>query len=369
MMKSLKILILSFAIIAIPIIGYAQISDSCEIYRDARKVIQDYNKVVSPTDIDETFNAEVGGLKQWISVKGQDKDNPLLLFIHGGPASPLSPVSWLYQKPLEEYFTVANYDQRFAGKTFGLNDTLSFKNNVTIDQYVADAITISELLLKKYHKQHLILVGHSWGTVVATKAVLEKPGLFAAYVGIGQVVDMLANENLGFEYAMKMAFQEKNEKAIAELKSIAPYPGKQPITRERLIIARKWPQYYGGFLAYRKNFYYFFNAPILSPDYSKADIENIDKGNLFTLGRLIPELMAFDLSKVGKFPIPIIMLYGRHDYTTPTAPVEKWMKTLKAPYKKEIWFENSSHMIPFEEPGKFLITLVNEVGPLKDKKH
>lgn len=149
----------------------------------------------------------------------------------------------------------------------------------------------------------------------------------------------------------------KNDTALAELKAIAPYPGDQPITRERIITARKWAQYYGGLTAYRNESMYFFNGPLLSPDYDRKDVPAIDDGNVFTLARVLPEFLEVDMKPVRKFPIPVFMFMGRHDYTTPSEPTAAWLKAVSAPVKKGIWFERSSHMIPWEEPGKMLIEL------------
>jgi pimeloyl-ACP methyl ester carboxylesterase len=148
------------------------------------------------------------------------------------------------------------------------------------------------------------------------------------------------------------------------MESIAPYPGDKPITRERIIIARKWPQFYGGLSAYRDTSPYFFNGPLLSPEYDFNDRQAIDKGNVFTLGRIMPEFLAIDYTGVHSFPIPVVMFMGRHDYTTPAEPTAKWLEQVKAPSKRSVWFEHSAHMIPWEEPGKTLISLVQYVRPL-----
>ncbi|MGH8082297.1 MAG: alpha/beta fold hydrolase, partial [Lysobacter sp.] len=87
-------------------------------YADARAVVQDLSRIVSPDGVQEAYAARIGGIEQWISVRGQDKANPILLFAHGGPASPLIPTAWQFQRPIEEYFTVVNWDQRASGKTY-----------------------------------------------------------------------------------------------------------------------------------------------------------------------------------------------------------------------------------------------------------
>lgn len=333
-------------------------------YAKARKIIADRDSIVAPNGVQESYAVPVGGVQQWVYVRGQDKRNPIILFVHGGPASPMAPLAWAFQRPLEEYFTLVQYDQRASGKTYATNDTTGLGPTIWVEQYVQDAIALAELIRKKYDKQKVILVGHSWGTIVSMHAALKRPDLFYAYVGVGQVINSQDNERLSFEYALREATKQKNDEALRELRSIAPYPGNQPITRERIIIARKWPQYYGGLSAYRASSGYYFNAPQLSPAYTPAEVAAIDKGSLFTLSRLLPEFLRVDFKPVKSFPIPVFMLMGRHDYTTPSEPTAAWLAQVKAPLKKGVWFENSSHLLPLEEPGKLLLTLVNEVRPL-----
>ncbi|MDN5781281.1 MAG: alpha/beta hydrolase [Luteimonas sp.] len=334
-------------------------------YAKARDVVRDLERIVAPTGIQETWKTRIGGIDQWINARGQDTANPVILFIHGGPASPLMPTTWEFQRPLEEYFTVVNYDQRGAGKTFLANDPDAVAGTLHIDRYVDDAIEIAEYVRKRYHKDKVILMAHSWGTVVGMGAALKRPDLFHAYVGIGQVINVHDNERISFDYGLAQAREHGNAEAIAELESIAPYPGDQPITRERIIIARKWPQFYGGMSAYRDGAAkYFFGAALLSPEYDAADAKAIDAGNVFTLGRILPEFLAVDYKGVREFPIPVVMFMGRHDYTTPSEPTAAWLAQVQAPYKRGVWFERSAHMIPWEEPGKLLVSLLQEVRPL-----
>lgn len=333
-------------------------------YSQARAIIRDADSVVTPNGIQETYQTRLGGLNQWVFVRGQDRNNPIILFVHGGPASPMAPVSWLFQRPIEEYFTVVHYDQRASGKTYAANDTINLGNTIRIEQYVKDAVELAEFIRKKYGKEKIILIGHSWGTIVGMRVALQRPDLFYAYVGIGQVINTNDNERLSVDYAVKEATRLRNDTALAELKSIAPYPGNKPISRERIIIARKWPQYYGGLSAYRTRSSYYFRAPRLSPVYSVRDVAAIDAGNQFTLGRILPEFLRVDFKPVKSFPIPVFMFMGRHDYTTPSEPTDRWLRQVNAPLKKGIWFENSAHLIPLEEPGKLLLTLVQEIRPL-----
>ena len=329
-----------------------------------REIIGDFDRIVAPDGVQETYRVELGGIEQWVYVRGQSRKNPLLLFVHGGPASPMSAAMWLFQRPLEEYFTIVHYDQRGAGRTFLEADPRTVAPTLTIERYAADTVELARYLEKRYAVPKVILVGHSWGTVVALTAALHHPELFYAYVGIGQVVSTRENERISYDYALSEAKRLGNRAAQTELEALAPYPGDRPLTRERIIGARKWAQYYGGLSAYRNASRYYFDAPLLSPDYDDAAVDAIDKGSLLTLGRILPEFLAVDFRKVGKMALPVVMLLGRHDYTTPTEPTERWLAQLQAPSKRGIWFENSAHLIPFEEPGKLLVSLVQYVRPL-----
>jgi pimeloyl-ACP methyl ester carboxylesterase len=344
--------------------GYGQNSDPKDEFAKAREIIADLDSIVTPNGVQEYFQAEIGGIQQWVFTRGMDLANPVILFVHGGPASPMAPVSWMFQRPLEEYFTVVNYDQRAAGKTYADNDTLGLGSTIRISQYVDDAIELAEMIKKRYGKKKIILMGHSWGTIVSMHAALNRPDLFHAYIGIGQVINTLENERLSFEFGIREAKRHDNHSALEELMSIAPYPGKEPVTRERIITARKWPQFYGGLSAYRNDSRYYFQGQRLSPLYGAGDVKAINQGSLFTLERILPEFLAVDFTGIRNFPIPVFMLLGRHDYTTPSEPTVKWLQNVQAPAKKGIWFEHSAHLIPLEEPGKFLLTLVNEVRPL-----
>ena len=147
------------------------------------------------------------------------------------------------------------------------------------------------------------------------------------------------------------------------MEAIAPYPGDQPITRERIIIARKWAQFYGGLTAYREDSTYFFSAPLLSPEYTAATFARSTGQRVLAQPAAggVPERRLQGRAGVSD---SVVMFMGRHDYTTPAQPTDAGWPRLKAPYKQAVWFEHSSHMIPWEEPGKMLLSLVQQRAPI-----
>ena len=338
---------------------------SADEYARARAVVEDLMRIPNPDGVQETYKTRIGGVDHWISIRGQDRANPVILFVHGGPATPTMPSLWQFQRPLEEYFTLVNYDQRGAGKTWREDHSDAVAGTIRIRTYVDDLVAIAEHVRDRMGKRKLVLMAHSWGTIPAMRAALAHPDLFHAYVGIGQVINVRDSERISIEYGLAQAKERGNGDAVREIESIMPYPGDRPITRERIVVARKWPQHYGGMAAFRdeKNLW-FFGAARLSPDYDAQDRAALNEGSLFTLDRLLDEFVQVDFEPVRAFPIPVVMLMGRHDYTTPSQPIADWLARVDAPFKRGIWFERSAHMIPWEEPGKTLVSLLEVVRPL-----
>jgi proline iminopeptidase len=335
----------------------------------ATGIVADWRKIVSPQGVDERLEIPVGGTKQWISVRGRDRRNPIILMIHGGPASPEMQTSWTWQSDWEDYFTVVQWDQRGAGKSYVANDPAVIGPTLSLDRIADDAAEVVQYLKTRYGKDRVFVIGHSWGSVVGLTLAHRHPELLYAYIGMGQVIGGVANERAGYELTLKEAEARKNDVAVAELKSIAPYPekdGSAPLAKINL--ERKWSVDFGGLTYGRKDLDYYSHLARLSPDYSLADIAAIDQGAELSLPRLLPDMMAFDYTHVTDFGCPIFIFAGRYDLTTPSQPAADWLSRVHAPKKGLTWFENSAHMMEVEEPGRVLVHLVEDVRPLAAKE-
>ncbi|HVZ92731.1 MAG TPA: alpha/beta hydrolase [Rhizomicrobium sp.] len=334
---------------------------------DARAIIRDLQKVVTPRGIDETTAVPINGSRQWITVRGRDRKNPILLFIHGGPAAPEMPTSWTFQNGWEDYFTVVQWDQRGAGKTYNANDPKKIAPTISLAQMVADTEAMTQYLRKTYHKPKIFALGHSWGSVLGLMLAENHPEWLYAYVGVGQVIDSKKSEMLGYQAILKAAKDAGRAEAVKELRAIAPYPGKT-LSLSKIDVERKWSVRLGGLSYGRDNYGYYYNAGRISPDYSDADFAAIDKGSALSLPPLLASFGSGDFENVTTFYCPIIVFAGRHDATTSSEVVADWFKRVRAPVKKFVWFENSAHMIQIEEPGRMLVHLVEDVRPLADKE-
>ena len=332
---------------------------------DPHAILAEVGKIVTPGGIDEAKAVEIGGIRQWITVRGRDRRNPILLVIHGGPAAPDLPDAYLFERQWQDYFTVVEWDQRGSGKTFELNDPKAVAPTMTIDRMVRDAEDLVAYLRKTYGRQKIFVLGHSWGTLVGLTLAERRPDWLYAYVGAGQIIDFRAQERVGYDWVLKTARSDGNATAVKELEGIAPYPDADgTVPFDKINIERKWSVHYGGLTYGRSSYDVWENAEKISPDYSEADFRAIDAGSAFSLPKLLPQMAATSFMSVTALGCPIIIFAGRHDYTTPSAPVRQWYERLKAPAKKWVWFEHSAHMMYEEEPGRALVHLVEEVRPL-----
>jgi proline iminopeptidase len=350
-------------LLAFPTICFAQQTAEGDRFAAARAIVADAQHIVTPDGLQDEFIATLGGARQAVSVRGAHRDNPLLLFVHGGPGSVEMPMAWTFQRPWEDYFTVVQWDQRGAGKSYPLNDPKALAPTMTLDRYRDDAIELIELLTRKYGQSKVILMGHSWGSAVGLAVAAKRPDLLHVYVGVGQAIDWRENERVGLAWTLEQARAAKNEQAVRELEALHPYPDSGPFTIEKADAWRKWAIGWGSLAAYRPNADFYFNATKLSPEYSPADRKAWDDGSGFSVATLWPKLADISFNELQKMQVPIVLFLGRHDYTVPAPIAERWFQRLQAPQKKLVWFEHSAHLPMVEEPGRTFIALVEQVRP------
>ena len=172
--------------------------------------------ISSPKGIDEASYVTLGGIEQWVTIRGQDRANPVLLFAHGGPGDVTNPWSFALFAPWETRFTVVQWDQRGSGRTLRRNGH-AIVPTMTLGQLTKDGIELAEYLRKHLEKPRIILVSHSFGTILALRMVRERPDLFYAYVGTGQVADETRNYKVAYDALMKKAEATANSAALDEL--------------------------------------------------------------------------------------------------------------------------------------------------------
>jgi pimeloyl-ACP methyl ester carboxylesterase len=337
--------------------------------QELTQIVANARKIVATNGVEELLEIPVADTQQWISVRGRDKANPVLLMIHGGPASPEMPTSWYFENGWEDYFTVVQWDQRGSGKSYNANDPKVIEPTLSLPRITEDAGEVVQYLRSRYGKQKIFVLGHSWGSIVGLSLAREHPDWLYAYIGVGQVIDGKGGERVGYEETLRIARATGNAQAVADLKSIYPYPNEDgSVPLEKIDKERIWSVRFGELSWNRTSLDYYYDLTQFSPEYTEADISAIDLGSHLSLGPLLPYMTGFDFSKVTEWRCPIVLFAGRHDFTTPSTVAAEWYRRIHAPGKKLVWFENSAHMMMVEEPGRFLLHLVQDVRPFAGKR-
>ncbi|MGX4770857.1 alpha/beta fold hydrolase [Bradyrhizobium guangdongense] len=318
----------------------------------------------SPNGVQEGAYVDIGGVKQWIQIRGEDRDNPVLLFVHGGPGGSSWPISsgWL---PWEKHFTVVQWDQRGAGRTYGAAGE-ALAPSMTLERMTQDGVELAEYLRAHLHKDKIVLVGHSWGSFLGIHIAKQRPDLFYAYVGTGQVVGRATFEKsfeLAITHLQDLAQSAGNSEALAELAPIAARPLMNPQNR---LVADKWSKALA--LPSIESFRLAGPVPpLFMPDFSLRDWYNWRKGMAFSArylrGREGP-MFKRDVASLGlSFPIPMIFIEGDADYNTPSEPAEQLFNQITAPHKEFVRVHGGGHFIPFDRPDEFLAELMAHVMP------
>lgn len=308
---------------------------------------------------------EIGGIRQWIQIRGRDKSNPIMLFLHGGPGVGFLAFARTFQDSWENHFTVVQWDQRGAGKSFNKNIPLS---SMTLEQMKADTIEVIQYLRKRFNREKIFLMGHSWGSYLGIHAIKNHPEWFYAYIGVGQVVNMCEGEKISYDYTLRIAKERGNKEAIEQLSSLAPYPSENMI--KKLFVQRDWLLKFNGSFYHETNTKFIDNVFIYAPEYSISNIINYKKGLRFSAESLWEQFMGSDMATLGyDFQVPIFFFSGRYDYQVPADLSFDYFGKIQAPYKEFVWFEDSAHNPMMEETEKFTKELTNRVLPFAGKIH
>ncbi len=292
-----------------------------------------------PDHVASLEKVTLGGEKQWILIRGQDRSLPVLLFLHGGPGMPMMYLAHAFQRPLEESFLCVQWDQRGAGKSFRPDLPLE---SLTVERILSDAHELILQLRSRFGQDRIYLAGHSWGSYLGMLLAQRYPELLHAYIGIGQVVDEVRAQEIAERFIRERAIATDDQEALLELNTMGTS------------IHEKWLFKYGGVLFGKTGYSPFIWAGLRAPEYGFFDIPKVGKGSSFSSRHMQYDAIAGPLMEhVREVRVPVYFFAGRHDYTTPSELVEEYFSILVAPQKRLIWFERSAHFPFFSEPEEF----------------
>lgn len=317
-------------------------------------------KIESKNGINEEMFIKVGGIEQWIQIRGEDRNNPVLLILHGGPGFSYISFTQVFRS-WEKDFTVVQWDQRGTGKTFGKNGKTG-SGTMTIERMSDDGIEVTEFLRKHLKKEKIVLFAHSWGTILGIPMISKRPELFSSYVGTGQIMDMPRSEKQSYDLILNQVKASGDEKAIKTLTDLGspPYADiKTWMIKGRMAVMFTPPSASGRTLPN------VFGAALKAPAYSLKDGYDLFAAFDFSSSEVYQEMMAYDARRFGtKFKVPVFMIQGDADLQAPASLAQEYFNSIEAPKKEFVLLKGEGHTAVLILPDVFLKELIARVRPL-----
>jgi pimeloyl-ACP methyl ester carboxylesterase len=314
--------------------------------------------ITTPNGIDEGKYVDVGGIRQWITIRGEDRSNPVLLFLHGGPGDATNPWGYAGFRLWVKRFTVVQWDQRGAGRTLG-NNPASAAQAINVRRMVEDGVELAAWLRTSLGKDKIILVGHSWGSILGALMAKARPDLFYAFVGTGQVADPARTYVVAYDDLLRKAQAQREERAVAELRDVGPPP--YPDGRG-YAVQRKWSNLFEGADLFLLSM---VGLALGAPGYTMRDINDWFDGQGVSADHLVRETSALEADAIGgDFKLPVFVIQGAEDFTTPTSLATSFVSAIRAPTKAFIPIDGGGHFAVFIKSNAFLDQLIARVLPL-----
>lgn len=297
----------------------------------------------------------IGGVVQHVWFRGVHTHNPPLIILHGGPGASEAALFRHYNAALEQHYLVVYWEQRGAGRSY--HDDIP-ASSMTVSRFVADLDELVRLVQARFGKQKVVLLGHSWGTVIGTLYAHDHPENVAAYIGIGQIADAVEGERLSYAFALQEAERRGDGRVIEEIRAIGPAP-RSP--SERLALSRRVEGFTVEAHGTRSTLQLIL-AALSTDEANLVDLVRFGQGNRFSLETLFDETSRVDLMRrVTRLKVPVVFMSGRHDWNVPAVLAAQYFERIEAPCKQLVWFEHSGHNPPFDEPERFDSVMNGEI--------
>ncbi len=296
----------------------------------------------------------LGELEQYLIIRAADTTKPVMLFLHGGPGSPEMAFMKNFNQDIENDFVMVYWEQRGAGKSWSKNIPVETMN---LEHFISDTRELSQYLIKRFDKEKIYVMGHSWGSLLGILTAHRHPELFHAYFGVGQVCHQYRGERISFEWVREQARQHNDQAAVKSLSKLS-FPDSlagSDAWMDFLMVERKFvTRYGGGPVIDITSMWPLVKMVLNAKEYTFTDKINYMRGSLFSLRNIWPDVININLfNDIDSMQVPVYIFQGINDYQTPYVVAKDFFDQLQASQKEFHTFGNSSHSPNMEEVDKF----------------
>ncbi|MEU7895754.1 alpha/beta hydrolase [Nonomuraea sp. NPDC049152] len=333
-------------------------------YRQLKRVAHAKRlRITGPHGIDESGFIRIGGIDQWISIRGEDRRNPVILELHGGPGA-TNLVFAPRTRAWERHFTIVRWDMRGAGKTFGHGGP-DGQGEMTLERLQRDALEVTEHVRARLGVGKVLLVAHSFGSVLGLRLARNHPELYSAYVGTDQNINAGGRDHTAYRALVERLGKAGKRKELAAVTEMGQDRSAWSV--------EQWSQYNkhtvgSDPLTFDTVKTVVVGSLLTSPLYSLRELRTYMKAMSFS-ERVAPESVTIDEWAEGTtFAIPFFIFQGERDVITPPEPVRRFFADVTAPIKDFALIEDASHFASFRRPDRFLDLMLTKVRPVITSK-
>lgn len=317
-------------------------------------------KIDTNTGIQENTYIKIGGIEQYLQIRGKDRKNPIILWLHGGPGFPLTYLTYYYQTALEKDYTIVCWEQRGCGRTFYKSKSSS---NLTMEQLLIDTDEVVNYLQEHFGQEKIIIIGQSWGTVLGMDYINLHPEKITAYIGVGQVINFLQGKIYAAECAMEKAVADGNNKdaeflehCMEQLSGTENIENLDVRSLEKMIITSVKYLKCSGEMSGMKQLFIALTSPEMSWNDAKWFLFASNTQNIIASQSNLVDYMYFQfdvMNRNEKYDIPICFIQGDSDWITPTYLVDNYQSGVSAEKKEMITIHDAGHTPFLDNPEQF----------------
>jgi pimeloyl-ACP methyl ester carboxylesterase len=318
-----------------------------------------------PGSIAEVTRVRIGGQDQGITIRGQSVEKPVLLYLAGGPGQSSLPHPRVIFEELEKDFIIVAWDQRGTGKSYAALDPTA---GLTPQRAVADAIELTDYLRKRFAEDKIYLIGESYGTILGVLTIQQRPDLYHAFIGSGQMVNVAETDRRIYRDLLANAEQTGDARLAAKLRGFGE-PPYADIPYANGFVMTNYDRLYKPYMPAQSYIERGTRSGmdqfgLKGSEYNLVEKVNVLRGLIDMFSVMYPQLQAVDLRRdAAKLTVPVYVLDGQAELAARRDLALEWFNLLDAPQKRLFSFENAAHAVAFEEYEAFHRILVETILP------
>lgn len=302
---------------------------------------------------------EINGIRQYIQIRGADKKAPLMLFLHGGPGGSMAGLCHVMQPEWEHHFTVVNWDQRNACKTYLANksNAAAISQSGTLEDYMADIDAVIAYLHTVYDFEKIILMGFSWGSLIGAEYAKRHGETVSHYIGVGQFIHYIDGLHYSCEWLRKVVKDAPAdvEKINAFENSIPDPPQMTPAFMNSL----KGFSMLGAKYIAKDGRAFPIKSLLTSPFLRFGEKMAMVHGNPKLFSGTYQTMLSHDFRNNLHFDMPVLFVSGDEDFVCPNELLAQHFGQITAPQKKNVVISKATHTCFYDQPTAFLDTIID----------